>query len=277
MGFATIGSLFGLGGSAGGGAQAAQNQNAYQQYLIDTGTQDVNAIFGGGTSAPQYFAAGGAPTAGVTYYKGHHGRSPGGETFSYVPVGKVGKNTKGLFTQVPGQSYTGFTPGFYDAQVNAYEQFANPQLGGQYNQALQSLQGGFAGQGLLNSSAYRNALSNLNTTYGQQQQQIIDTGNRQAQNLQGEVENARQAALGQLYQTANPSQAGLTALNLASQVQAPSAYAPLGNAFSSILGNLALQQAYNNYPQLGYNAPATYNYGANAGAIPTNESGQPIG
>lgn len=271
MGFALGGELFGMGGSAGGGANAAAKQNAYQQFLIDSGSQDVNAVFGGGQSAPQYFASGGPATAGTTYYKGKYSPSPGGRTFGYVPVKrKAGQGTKGLYTQIPGQSYTGFTPNFYNNAANAYDQWANPQLGQQYNQALGSLQAGMAGQGLLGSSAYKQGLSQLNTAFGQQQQNVVDTGLQQAQSLQSNVEAAREAALGQLYQTANPGQANTTALNLASQVQAPSAYAPLGNAFSSILGNLAMQQAYGNTPQLGYYAPATNNYSANTGAIPQN-------
>lgn len=271
MGFNIIGSAFGLGGGSGNAAQAAARQNAYQQFLIDQGTQDINAIFGGGTSAPQYVKAGGAATPGTTYYKQKYFGSPTGVQMRYTQyTGKPRKNMAGLFTMVPGQAYQGFQPNFYNQAANAYEQFATPQLGQQYFQANNDLTGGLASRGLLRSSAAQQGQSNLNTTFGQQQQAITDTGNQTANNMRNQVESAREAALGQLYSTANPAQANMTALNLAAGTSVPSAFPALGNAFSNILSQYALQQAYGNTPQLGFYAPQTNNISSNAGALPQN-------
>lgn len=279
MGFATLGSLFGQGG--GDAAGLASRQNAQQQFLIDQGSQSIDAIFGGGIGAPSYFQAGGAYNPGTQYYKGKMQNG----AWSYQPftpptnTGRQGAKglfppnggpkTKQLFTMTPGQSYQGFSPNFFNQRANAYTNFALPQLGQQYDQANRALQYGFANQGLNRSTAQQQAQSNLDTTFGTAKQNIVDTGTQQAQGLQQQIEQARENALSQLYQSANPAQAQQTALNTAQQFTAPSVYAPLGNAFSSILSQYALNQAYNNTPQLGYMAPAT-NFNANAGALPGN-------
>lgn len=278
MGFATIGSLFGAGG--GDAAALAAKQNAQQQFAIDQGSQSIDAIFGGGTGAPSYFQAGGAFDPATQYYKA---QMKGGQ-WQYSPYtapgskrqgvngafpAAAGPNTKHLFTMTPGQQYQGFSPNFFQQRADAYTNFALPQLGQQYDQANRALQYGFANQGLSRSSAQQQAQSDLNLNFGQAKQNIIDTGTQQAQSLQQQIEQARENALSQLYQSANPAQAGQTALNTAQQFTAPSVYQPIGNAFSNILNQYALRQAYNNTPQLGYSAPAT-NFNANSGALPSN-------
>lgn len=278
MGFGAFGDLAGLGGSSNDAANLAAKNQAQQQFYIDQGTNSINAIFNGGTTSPLYSQAiaGQTPKAGQQYYKQQfkHG------VWSYVPetartIPGIGPKAGQLagsnnYIMTPGQAQTGFNNQFYQNAQNAYVNYAMPQLGQQYKQAGDSLAFGYANRGLGQSTARQSAQNTLDTTYGQGQQNIVDTGINNANNLRTQVENSRETALNQLYQTANPGQSQQTALNLAQQVTAPSAYAPLGNAFSNILSSLAVQQAYNNTPQLGYYAPVS-NFNANSGALPSNQ------
>jgi hypothetical protein len=245
MGYATIGTLAGFGGGGASGLEGqAIRANQRNQTLIDQGTQLINAIYSGGT-VPAYLAAGSGPmSAGTTYY-------------SYKPTqgyslytGKDKKTGKGLFTAGPGKTYTGFTPQFFQNYVGAYEQSALPQLGSQYQQARRSIDYGLAQRGLAGSSAAGTAQSQLTRENASQVQNVVDAGINQGEALQGNIAASEQNALNQLYQNANPQQASQAALSSAASFNVPSTFAPIGDAFS----NLASQYAINN--QLSaYNQP----------------------
>lgn len=174
-----------------------------------------------------------------------------------------------LYQMVKSPTYKGFDENFYKQRADAYSAYAMPQLAQQYKQASNAIDFGLANRGLLNSGANNQAQSNLNLALGQQKQNVVDTGIAQSQALRTNVENSRQQAVQQLYQSADPGQAQLQALNSYNSLSQPSAYAPIANAFSGLANQYALNQVLSTYRNNGYNAPLQ-NFNANAGALPGN-------
>lgn len=174
-----------------------------------------------------------------------------------------------LFTQEHRQ-YEGFQPSFYDQRAKDYENFAMPQLAKQYQDAFRSVMYNLGNRGLTNSSAATRQKSDLNLTTGQARQQIADTGIAQAQQLRGNVENARQNALSQLMQTGDLSGAMQGAVNTASSFQQPSTFAPIANMFSNLANQYYMNQVLNNY-RGGSSPMLLQNPGMGLAPLPQNQ------
>lgn len=172
------------------------------------------------------------------------------------------------------QAFSGFTPKFYQGRAQDYENYAEPQLMGQYHSTYQNLLGKLANQGLLNSSAaigQRGALQNeLNT----QQQGIANQALSQSQQLQQQVAQEQQTLIGQANAATNPSSVAQGALGVASSFSAPSAFAPVGQLFNNFANTYLgsqLNQTYNpslssyylggNKPSVGTGLGSTAYYG----------------
>lgn len=292
------------GGMDGGSAQAkqAKQANRTKQRTIDYGLDQINSIFNGG-SYPIYSKASSFDPSGSYFTKtngqykpwemptevpgmgGGNGGSSllaqamsrgtgpqrGGFNWQLNPSGKtpeqIGQNKAGngkLYTMEQSPTYTGFGDPFFNKRRQDYIDYAMPQLGQQYQAANNALNFGFQNRGLAGSTAAKQGQSNLNLEMGRQQQNIVDTGQSQANALRAQVENSRLQAIQQLYQTADPAQASISALHSASGFTAPNAFQPIANAFSNIANQYAigqmLQNPYGN-DQIQY--PTT-----NSGAIP---------
>lgn len=149
-------------------------------------------------------------------------------------------------TQAINREFESFGPGFYDQRAQAYERFALPTLADEYLRSSRGLGYRLAGQGLFRSSASEKARADLGREVSRQKRSIADEGIRQGQALRGEVEQNRSNLLNQLYATNNPSLAQSQAIASASQMRAPSPFAPVGgflNDWSNIylakqLGNI---------------------------------------
>lgn len=154
-----------------------------------------------------------------------------------------------LGTQSINQAFQGYNPAFYQQRARAYVNQALPQFNQQYRQANAQLGFNLANQGLLGSGAQQNLLSQLGQQRAQGLQQVYDQGQSQAQSLQQQVESARQTALNQLYQSADPASARQQAISSASQFQQPSAFGPLSNMFSNLSNQYYLNAlSQNNNP-----------------------------
>lgn len=172
-----------------------------------------------------------------------------------------------LGTQKINKAFSGFTPSFYQQRANAYEQFAMPQLANQYRQTRNQVGFGLANRGILASGAAKQQWSDLARDLGTAKQGIADTAISQAQGLRGQVENQRQTLLNQLYQSADPANAGAGATQVAAGYAQPSTFAPLGNMFANLANQYYMSQLINSYrPSSFIQAPPTY--GGGSGALP---------
>lgn len=174
-------------------------------------------------------------------------------------------------TQNINQAFSGFTPSFYQQRAQAYQDFALPQLAQQYQQNRNQIGFGLANRGLNTSSTANQQWTNLGKAMGQAKQTIADQGIAQSQQLQQQVEGQRNALLNQLYQSADPSGAGASAINTASQFAAPSVFQPVGNLLGSVAQQYYLSQLMNTYRPTGSSpmvgaAPGYYD--SYSGALP---------
>lgn len=163
-----------------------------------------------------------------------------------------------LFNAPNYQTFEGFQPEFFNQRAQAYVNYALPQLAEQYQQARNAQSFGLANRGLLGSTQQTQATQRLERETGRAKQGIAETGIEQANQLRKEIEQARQEAIRQLYQSADPAQAISSAIGSASQFRIPSAFAPITN----LLGNLAQQylvsQTLNAYRQPNIYGGAEY-------------------
>jgi len=257
------------GPNSGAQAAAAKGANQRTQAAINYGMQQLNAIYGGG-SYPIYAQASGGIVPGQQYYK----KTPKG----YVPYGGQtgGANLmrKGkLFSMTKSPQYAGYNNNFFNQRAQAYEDYALPQLGQQYQQTKNSLQYNLANRGLIGGSVQNQENNDLALSMGQQKQGIADQGLAQAQQLRSDVQNSKLQAISQLYQTASPAQAQSSALADAARFSAPNQFAPLANGFANLVNQYAMNQqvaGYQQIPQTGYIPYGGGSSSSLTGAIPQN-------
>lgn len=136
-------------------------------------------------------------------------------------------------------TFAPFDNDYYRQRVQAYINYALPQLGQQYRGVSNAMQFGYANRGLRGSSAEQQGKSKLGTEMAGRQQTIADEGVRQAQELQREIEAQKTNIMSQLYTAADPASAATSAVNVASSFRAPSTFTPLTNMFSDLLNTYA--------------------------------------
>jgi hypothetical protein len=176
-----------------------------------------------------------------------------------------------LFTKED-KTFQGFDDDFFAQRAQDWVRFAMPQFSDQYRNAMAATTYGLSNRGLLESTQATKARSDVNRAAVQGQQQILDEGRRQEQSLRQDVENARDRAIGMLYQTADPSQGLRTAIASASNFSTPPIFTPITNMFSNIANQYYMSQvlnAYRNVPT--YTVPNMTN--PSAAALPKNEGG----
>ena len=177
---------------------------------------------------------------------------------------------KGLLFNAPtNQTFEGFQEPFFQQRAQDYVNYALPQFADQYQATRNAELYGLANKGLTGSSVAAKAASDLERTAGQAKQTIADTGQNQANDLRTQIEGARQNAINQLYQTADPAQAAQSAISTSAQFQRPSVFAPLTNMFSNLAQqyytNQILSQTRNPYGLAGYGQNQGPNLAASLG------------
>jgi hypothetical protein len=283
----------------------ARKSEKKRQGIINLGLDQINAIYQGG-DAPFYSGTSGKFDPHSTYYNisgktgefqpywapgGAHPNgtftpgmgthvltsSPGwavgfggnvfGNKKSPKQIARSAFNSGQLFGAPETKSFEGFQEPFYEKRAQDYVNFALPQLSQQYQQSRNAMLFGLANRGLGQSSVANQASSNLERQVGQGRQEIADTGIAQANQLRKDVEGARQQAISQLYQSADPAQALQGAVRNAMNFQAPSTFAPISNMFTGLAQQYATNQILNNYRQ-PYGAPG-YDQGNYLAPIPS--------
>ncbi len=277
------------GGDYSGRAAKAEKR---RKTLITQGMDNINAVFGGGTTSmytpvmdefakpewKSYYQGGEGPT----YYTiGKNGKfkeyvapKSGDSGPSALQKAVMGLSLAGggppIFAGMFGgdasprelanrrikqgnlflkedKTFKGFGDDFFNEASDAYTNFAMPDLNRQYKDTHDNITFGLANRGLLNSSVSEKAMSDLNISAGQKRLQVADNARATAQNLRKQIEQARQDAIAQLYQTADPAQGLKGAIATASQFTVPQAFTPIMNAFGDVANRYAARQLYNNY------------------------------
>ncbi len=141
--------------------------------------------------------------------------------------------------------FSGFTPQFYAQRGQDYVNYEAPQLASQEQQTNQAVDYKLGNQGIANSSAAQKLKGNLGKEYALQQTALENQGTQQAQQLQQQVQGQENNLISEAETATNPGQVAQQGLATASQFQAPSMFAPLGDAFTNFK-NTYLANAYSN-------------------------------
>lgn len=258
-------------------AQIAADQQATREANVAKGQAAINRIFGGGTAGinpattydpkATYYDADGnvakpkaaapkpaaaatsastlAPGTPVVKGSPSYYNQP---SFLSTPVADTSPGTpdiSGLFTGTqsnPGQ----FGDSYYNDITKNYEDYYNPQLEQQYQNALKSLTLQLGQQGILDSSEGNRQIGLLNQQLQTQKETIANNGLSQAQTARQNVASERNNLLAQNQTAADPSLAAETAASGAQSVQSTPTFSPLGSVFAGLLGTgtnaLSIQQ-----------------------------------
>lgn len=162
------------------------------------------------------------------------------------------------------QAFSGFTPAFFQKAGQAYTSYATPQLQQQFQQNKNNLVGNLADQGILNSSAAQQSQNALSQALTQGQQGIANQALATQQGLQQQVGQQESNLYQQAQNTNNPAQIGQQALMAASNINAPSTFTPIANAFSNFANAYTAGRGaslYNNFANQylnSYSNPAIF-------------------
>lgn len=142
-------------------------------------------------------------------------------------------------------AFTQFDDPYYAGVSKNYENYYDPQLDQQYNDAVNKLTLQLGQQGILQSSEGNRQLSELQRTNDTQKQTIANNALAAGNTAKQQVAQQKQQLYAQNNTAADPSAAATNAAAAAGSVVSPPVYSPLGNAFASLLGQgtnaLALQ------------------------------------
>jgi len=177
-----------------------------------------------------------------------------------------------LLQQGPQQQFKGFGPDFFNQAAQSYVDYQAPIFNKEFSDTQRSLDYGLMNRGLVSGTARNKAMSDLAFTSGRAQQDIANNAIGVSNDLKKQIENARQAAISSLYQSADPGQALQQSIASAAQFQVPQTFTPITNAFTGLANQYAQNYLYN--PMMGNPYAAQQqsmfgqNLGSNPGALP---------
>jgi len=123
---------------------------------------------------------------------------------------------------------------FYKTYQNSYLNYYMPQVNDQYNIAKDDTNYGFARAGTLNSSMSAKGLADLYRKKLDQDAMVRSQADAAAGALRGNVSDAKNAAINQLYATEDPTMATNLATNSIKNLQGQQPkYDPLGELFNT--------------------------------------------
>lgn len=159
-----------------------------------------------------------------------------------------------LFNAPETRTFKGYQPEFFQAREKAYTDFALPQLADQYQNARENSIYGLSNVGLSGSSVDTKQKFKLEKAMNSGRQNVAEEGINQSNRLKDQVEQSRQQAIQQLYQTGDPSQALKTAINTSASFERPGGFNQLANGFGDVMNQFYIQKLLQ-----GYNQPVSGN------------------
>lgn len=215
-------------GDSGAGAQVAQSKQ--QQAQLQNAQQNINAVFQGGqgTLYTPVDSSSFAYNPSQTYYvqSGNGMWKPIGGTAAQQ-ASRAGQNRLFTASQYNEPGYN--AANLYNKTAQDYVNYYMPQVAQQANQASRSLTYSLANQGILDSSASKQAGSNLNRAINTQQQAVVAGGQQAANSLEKQMSGAQAQLIAQAQASVDPASAAQNALQTAGQYSVPSQWAPLMN------------------------------------------------
>lgn len=167
-----------------------------------------------------------------------------------------------------------FNDGFYGARQQAYQDYANPQLQSQYDQARQQLTYALARSGGLDSSNRGSLEAQLQQQYDTAKRGVGDQALSYGNQARQSVEDARASLISSLNATGDAQQAASAATNRAQALSAQPAFNPIGSLFGDFTSALGTQAAAERATSLSggtiYRSPYNTGLFSSAGSVRTS-------
>lgn len=155
-----------------------------------------------------------------------------------------------------------FTDDFYKGRLDAFSNYAMPQLDDQFGDARKQLTFDLARSGNLQSSTRASKEGDLNTLYDTNKRGVLDQALGEEGKARNAVEGARGELMTMLNSTGDAEGAASSAIHRATALSQPAAFSPLSQMFAnftSALGTQAAAERAQAYSGGAYKAP--YNTG----------------
>jgi len=165
-------------------------------------------------------------------------------------------------------SFSGFNNNFYQTRAKAYDDYYQPQLQDQYEEAQENVMSQLARAGLLHSTAGNEARTDLEKQFALQRGAISGRGQSEASDFQSRINAERNALIAQLNASADPDIAASSAFNTSQALRDTSpTYSPL----QQVLTPLAV--AGGNYLEASKDARLAAQYGTPGATDPRAKRG----
>lgn len=128
-----------------------------------------------------------------------------------------------------GEFHRGFDDDFHEQRADAYEEFANPQIDNQFQDARLALMEGLSSANLHGSTAQQFGADQLQRDLDQGRDQVARQGQAQVQNSKQQVQNQRQQMTSLVQSGADPGQLPLE--SAANALDFADSFDPIGNVF----------------------------------------------
>lgn len=165
--------------------------------------------------------------------------------------------------------FGGFNDDFYNQRSTAYQEFAQPQLDQQYEEAVKQLTFALSRNGRLDSSAAGEQKAKLQKDYDQQKTSLSDKGLQFSNDARSSVERARGDLVSLNSNLANPATIANEAQGRLAGLQAMPSFEPLAPLFVNVGEGLATQADLERRSSAKYNTglftPPATSSGASSG------------
>jgi hypothetical protein len=130
------------------------------------------------------------------------------------------------------QSFSIFTPDYFDQFKTDYLNNYNPQVDEQFEDARKGLRYNLARAGTQDSTAGQKAFGDLTEDYGDRRREIASKALEATNNIRSQVEQNKSELYSQNVAAADPSLAAITAAGRAGSLQSPPSFSPLADLFA---------------------------------------------
>ena len=136
------------------------------------------------------------------------------------------------------EQFMPFNDGYFSGIEKSYNDYYQPQLTDQFNDARRGAILSLANSGQLNASSGARKLGDLTENYQKNMALLGDRGISSGNKARADVERNKSELYAQNRSAADPSAASSSALARAGTLQAAPSYDPLGNVFADFISNL---------------------------------------
>ena len=165
------------------------------------------------------------------------------------------------------QQFAGFNDDFYRNRERAFLDNGMPQLERQFGDARRNLIYALADAGTIRSSTAADRLGDLETQYGENKLRMADEARAYANQVRGQIADARGGLMQNLFAAGDATMAGTEAANRAQVLAAQPTFSPIAQAFQNVGAGIGAARAGREAAAVRERVNAPYSSGAGSGRV----------